>query len=61
MKRSIIPQYFNVLAKSEINSTRVTFGFVDEKYSSDGSCIVEGKDSELLYEYEGILVNNLII
>jgi len=57
MKRSIIPQYFDVLAKSEINATRISYGAADEKYLGDGSCIVEGRDSILLYEYNGVMIN----
>jgi len=56
MKRTIIPQYFDIIAKSEINSMKISFGIVDEKVLGDGSCILEGKDCEIIYEYDGILV-----
>jgi len=57
LKRSIIPQYFDVIAKSEINSMSVSFGFVDEKYLADGTCILEGKECFLIYSYTGLQIN----
>ncbi|ORX76063.1 hypothetical protein BCR32DRAFT_249043 [Anaeromyces robustus] len=57
LKRSIIPQYFDVIAKSEINSTSISFGFVDEKYLGDGTCILEGKECILIYGYTDLQIN----
>ena len=56
MKRSIIPQYIEVLSKSEINSINISFGIVDERYPNDGSCILESKNSVLFFNYNGIQV-----
>jgi len=63
LKRTIIPLFFDALAKSEINSLNISFGLADEKYPSDGSCILESKDSILIINYNGIqvilIINNM--
>jgi len=46
------------LTKSEIISTNISFGAIDERYPGDGSCNLEAKDSIMIFSYEGVQVNN---